>query len=84
MSAGTMAPEVSVDKPGNLAETLASRFESEGGRALAARGLFAVALPEGSVATTFFPRLARVPLDYQRWKRTFGVELLDGLGTAEM
>ena len=21
---------------------------------------------------------------YERWKRTFGVELLDGLGTAEM
>ena len=38
-----------------------ARFEDGGARAVAARGRFAVALPGGSVATTFFPRLAPRP-----------------------
>ncbi|HVR70098.1 MAG TPA: 6-phosphogluconolactonase [Vicinamibacteria bacterium] len=61
-----MLHEVVVDKPQRLAETLASRFESDGRRALAARGRFAVALPGGSVATAFFSRLAAVPFDWSR------------------
>jgi 6-phosphogluconolactonase len=69
-----MPPEIIVDKPPNLAEALASRFESEGGRALAAKGRFAVALPGGSVATAFFPRLARVPFDWSRTEFFWGDE----------
>lgn len=69
-----MLPEIIVDKPQNLPEALASRFETEGRRALGDRGLFAVALPGGSVATTFFPRLARVPLDWSRTEFFWGDE----------
>ena len=49
-----------------LAEALALRLEREARAALAARGRFAIALPGGSVATTFFPRLARAALDRAR------------------
>ena len=35
-------------------------------RALDERGSFAIALPGGSVARAFFPRLARLPLDWSR------------------
>jgi len=61
-----MSPEIIVDKPSALAETLARLFEGEGRRALAARGFFSVALSGGSVATTFFPRLSRTAVDWSR------------------
>ncbi len=61
-----MPPEIVVDKPQNLPEALASRLETEARRALAGREHFVVALPGGSVATTFFPRLARAALDWSR------------------
>ncbi len=61
-----MPPETVVDKPEVFVEALASMFEGVGRRAMAARRFFAVALPGGSVATTFFPRLSRLPLDWSR------------------
>jgi 6-phosphogluconolactonase len=61
-----MALEITVDKPSDLAETLARRFEEEERRGLAARGFFSVALPGGSVATTFFPRLSQAAVDWSR------------------
>src|SRR5258705_12411621 len=64
--AGTMPLETLVDKAESLAESLAARFEQEARHALAARSRFTVALPGGSVATSFFPRLARVPLDWSK------------------
>jgi 6-phosphogluconolactonase len=61
-----MLHEVVVDKPAALAEALAERLLGAGRRALAARGRFALALPGGSVARAFFPRLAAVPFDWPR------------------
>src|SRR5260221_1912056 len=61
-----MPVETLVDKAQSLAETLAGRFETAARRALGSRGRFTVALPGGSVATSFFPRLARVPLDWSK------------------
>jgi 6-phosphogluconolactonase/glucosamine-6-phosphate isomerase/deaminase len=60
-----MPLETLVDKAESLAESLAARFEEEARQAVAARNRFTVALPGGSVATSFFPRLARVPLDWR-------------------
>src|SRR5258707_8315487 len=65
----TMAPEIIVDKRSDLPATLARRFEDEGRRALAGRGLFSLALPGGSVATTFFPRLSRAAVDWRQAAR---------------
>lgn len=61
-----MTVETLVDKTEFLAERLAARVEDSGRRAVAARGRFTVALPGGSVATIFFPRLARIGLDWSR------------------
>ena len=69
-----MLHEVVVDSPDRLAETLAARFEQEAERALAARGRFALALPGGSVARTFFPRLARVAVDWSHTDFFWGDE----------
>jgi 6-phosphogluconolactonase len=59
-------PEVVVDAAASLAERLASDFLAEGNRAVARHNFFSVALPGGSIATNFFPRLARVPFDWSR------------------
>jgi 6-phosphogluconolactonase len=69
-----MAPEMIVDKPSELPDTLARLLEKEGRRALAARGFFSVALPGGSVATTFFPRLSRAAVDWSRTHFFWGDE----------
>jgi len=69
-----MPVETLVDKAESLAESLAVRFEAEGRHAVAARGRFLVALPGGSVATSFFPRLARVPFDWSRTDFFWGDE----------
>ena len=61
-----MPVETLVDKAESLAETLAGRFETAARQALASRGRFTIALPGGSVATSFFPRLARLPLDWSK------------------
>lgn len=60
------APEIVVGPVDELAETLAGRLLSEAERGLATGRRFALALPGGSVATRFFPRLARLPLDWSR------------------
>jgi len=69
-----MALDTIVDKPLNLPERLASSFEEEARRALGARGRFSVALPGGSVGTTFFPHLARAPVDWSRTDFFWGDE----------
>ncbi|HET9267546.1 MAG TPA: 6-phosphogluconolactonase [Vicinamibacterales bacterium] len=61
-----MLPEIIIDTPANLAERFAARLADEGRRALALRGRFAVALPGGSVARAFFPRLARDSFDWSQ------------------
>jgi len=61
-----MPLETVVDKAESLAESLAARFEEEARHAVAARSRFTVALPGGSVATSFFPRLARLPLEWSK------------------
>jgi 6-phosphogluconolactonase len=61
-----MLHEVVVDKPDALGDALGEWFAREGRSALSARGRFAVAVPGGSVARVFFPRLARVPFDWSR------------------
>ena len=61
-----MLPEIIVDETPALADRLAGLFEAEGRRAITDRGRFAVALSGGSVATTFFPRLARLSFDWSR------------------
>ena len=76
-----MLPEIIIDTPANLAERLAARIAEEGLRALASRGRFAVAVPGGSVARTFFPRLARDSFDWSRtdffWTDERGVPVDD-------
>jgi 6-phosphogluconolactonase len=61
-----MPVETLVDKADFLAEILAGRFEAAARPAIASRGRFTVALPGGSVAQSFFPRLARLPLDWSK------------------
>jgi 6-phosphogluconolactonase len=60
-----MLPEIIIDTLPNLADRLAMRMAGAGADALAARGRFAVALPGGSVARAFFPRLALQPFDWR-------------------
>jgi 6-phosphogluconolactonase len=69
-----MLPEIIVDTVPGLAGTLAARLEGEGGRALAERGRFALALPGGSVARAFFPRLARASFDWSHAEFFWGDE----------
>jgi 6-phosphogluconolactonase len=59
-----MLPEIVVDDVGRLADRLAVLLAGDGRRAADARGFFAVALPGGSVATTFFPGLASLDFDW--------------------
>jgi 6-phosphogluconolactonase len=61
-----MVSDIVVDDAIPLSEALATLVEGESRAACAARGSFALALPGGSVATTFFPRLARAALDWSR------------------
>lgn len=69
-----MSPELVVDSPAALSEALAARFEVEARRAQAARGFFSVALPGGSVGTSFFPRLAESAVDWSRTEFFWGDE----------
>ena len=59
-------PDVVVASPSELAAHLARRLELEADVAFNARGRFAIALPGGSVATAFFPRLAAARVDWGR------------------
>jgi 6-phosphogluconolactonase len=49
-----------------LGQALGSDFAAEGDRAIEARGKFTVAIPGGSVASTFFPHLAQLSFDWSR------------------
>jgi len=69
-----MLPDIIVDDVQNLEDKLAALFARDGERAIATRGFFGIALPGGSVATKFFPRLARVPLDWGRTEFFWGDE----------
>lgn len=69
-----MPPEVVVDRPEALAGALASRVEHIAAEGLAQRGRFAVALPGGSVATTFLPHLAGARVDWTRADLFWGDE----------
>src|SRR5438445_3218085 len=59
-------PEILIASPTALAEALAADFTAHGQRALRLRGQFTIALSGGSLATQFFPRLARLPFDWSR------------------
>lgn len=59
-----MLPEIVVDDVGGLADRLAEIVVGDGGSAVDRRGFFAIGLPGGSVATTFFPRLAGLEFDW--------------------
>lgn len=61
-----MAFDTSVDDAPALADVLARRTEILGAAALRDRGRFAIALPGGSVAQTFLPRLSRAGVDWKR------------------
>lgn len=80
MSGGTSAAfgagmrDVLVDDAGALAEALAARFADEVERALAERDVATVALTGGSFAPAFYPRLARLPLDWSRLRFFWGDE----------
>jgi 6-phosphogluconolactonase len=69
-----MPPEVIVDTAPQLAERLAERFAAEAADAITARGSFSFALTGGSLGPAFFPRLARVPLDWSRTDVFWGDE----------
>lgn len=69
-----MSPEILVDKPEKLPDALALRVEDEAARALEARGRFALALPGGSVAASFFPRLAAARVDWAQTEFFWGDE----------
>jgi 6-phosphogluconolactonase len=61
-----MSRQLVVDGLEQLRERLARCFEREALKAIAARGRFTVALAGGSVASSYFPRLAAVPVDWSR------------------
>jgi 6-phosphogluconolactonase len=69
-----MSVETLVDKAETLGEALTRRFETAARHAMATRGRFTVALPGGSVATSFFPRLARASVDWSRTDFFWGDE----------
>jgi 6-phosphogluconolactonase len=69
-----MPVETLVDKTDSLTVALVSRFEEAAREALSRRGRFTVALPGGSVATTFFPPLARATVDWSRTDFFWGDE----------
>ena len=61
-----MRPELYVAEIDALVERLARDLSAEYTRAIAERGVFALALPGGSVAAHAFPVLATLPLDWGR------------------
>ena len=69
-----MGFEVVVDGRDALAAVAASRFEVTARSAIATRGRFTCALPGGSVAEAFFPRLAAAAIDWSRVEFFWGDE----------
>ncbi len=85
-----MQPEILIGTPDELVEAAAAGLEGIAAEAIAARGRFAIALPGGSVAAPFFPRLARSGVDWTRsdffWSDERAVPLSDpesNFGVAE-
>jgi 6-phosphogluconolactonase len=69
-----VAPKIVVDKPAGLTKTLTALLAEEWHRAVPERGFLALALPGGSVATTFFPALASSGIDWARGAFFWGDE----------
>jgi 6-phosphogluconolactonase len=69
-----MLPDIIVSDLKILPEKLAAIFEADGAHAIARRGFFSVALSGGSLATTFFPKLAALPFDWSRTEFFWGDE----------
>ena len=69
-----MSPEVIVDTPEALAGLFVRRFESAARSAIATHGCFACALPGGSVANVFFPRLVDAAVDWRHVEFFWGDE----------
>jgi 6-phosphogluconolactonase len=69
-----MSRQLFADGLEQLRERLARRLEREALEAIAARGRFSVALAGGSVASSYFPRLAAVPVDWSRTDFFWGDE----------
>lgn len=65
-----MAPKIVVDKPAGLSKSLVELLSAEWQRA----GRLALALPGGSVATTFFPALAASGIDWTQCDFFWGDE----------
>ncbi|MEO8277838.1 MAG: 6-phosphogluconolactonase [Thermoanaerobaculia bacterium] len=61
-----MKPEVLIGSPERLAIAAARRLELSAMAGLAGSGKFSLALPGGSVAEIFFPRLAQAQVDWSR------------------
>lgn len=69
-----MSPEVIVDAREALASVFVRRFESAAKSAIGTHGRFACALPGGSVANIFFPRLAGAAVDWKHVEFFWGDE----------
>jgi 6-phosphogluconolactonase len=69
-----MAPEVVVDKPDGLRETLLGRLQALAAEAYSSRGRFALGLPGGSVAEAFLPAFPRAQVDWTRADLFWGDE----------
>jgi 6-phosphogluconolactonase len=61
-----MKPRVFVDDIAQLQHAFAKEFEMQAAEVIARREKFIVALPGGSVASTFFPTLAATAVDWTR------------------
>jgi 6-phosphogluconolactonase len=59
-----MPLETAVRPASTIAAELAARVDAFARDAIASRGRFAIVLTGGSLATTFFPTLAKLPLDW--------------------
>jgi 6-phosphogluconolactonase len=69
-----MRPDLHVDRALGLSVRLVSLIEDQAERAQAGRGVCAIALPGGSVASIFFPDLARAQCDWTRTAFFWGDE----------
>jgi 6-phosphogluconolactonase len=61
---GAVTPDVVVAGKDAIGQRIAADFDSQGRRALSARGVFTVALSGGSLASQCFPSLALLPFDW--------------------
>ena len=61
-----MSPDLLIGDRAEIQSALVSDFKNAADEAIAARGAFLVVLAGGSIAATFFPSLAQLPLDWSR------------------